>query len=166
MNRYRHFRNFDRNQNLDKYPHLEYPELYLLEGGYKIFYEKFKHHCNPLGYIEMNDPNYMEELKEAHKQYTRDSRKFRSRSCSDLRINRASRKKRALQDRSETRVNLFGSTKCNLDMDEDVDDDLLIKTSMDLDIDDIGGEMKSPLRSSCASMPDIDLSYRAKIRYQ
>jgi hypothetical protein len=38
----RFLRNQDRALNEDCYPYLHYPELYLLEGGYKSFYEHFK----------------------------------------------------------------------------------------------------------------------------
>lgn len=38
----RFLRNQDRALNEDVYPYLHYPELYLLEGGYKSFYENFK----------------------------------------------------------------------------------------------------------------------------
>jgi rhodanese-related sulfurtransferase len=38
----RFLRNKDRALNEDVYPNLHYPELYLLEGGYKSFYENFK----------------------------------------------------------------------------------------------------------------------------
>ncbi len=51
MNRYednyclfslRYFRSEDRNIHERSYPELHYPEIYLLEGGYKIFYEYSK----------------------------------------------------------------------------------------------------------------------------
>lgn len=38
----RFLRNQDRALNEEVYPNLHYPELYLLEGGYKSFYENFK----------------------------------------------------------------------------------------------------------------------------
>ena len=34
-------RKIDRQKNDMAFPRLYYPELYLLEGGYKAFYEKF-----------------------------------------------------------------------------------------------------------------------------
>lgn len=40
--RSRFLRKFDRDSNKDCYPQLHYPELYLLEGGYKNFYENQK----------------------------------------------------------------------------------------------------------------------------
>jgi len=40
--RLRYLRNEDRQSNKDNYPSLHHPEIYLLEGGYKAFYEKYK----------------------------------------------------------------------------------------------------------------------------
>ncbi|RVD90830.1 M phase inducer phosphatase [Tubulinosema ratisbonensis] len=37
-----------------EYPKLKFPEIYILEGGYKSFYEKFPEHCIPRGYVKMN----------------------------------------------------------------------------------------------------------------
>ena len=36
--RYRFLRSQDREMNKDNYPALNFPEVYLLEGGYKAFY--------------------------------------------------------------------------------------------------------------------------------
>jgi len=38
----RFLRSQDRTLNKECYPHLHYPEIYLLEGGYKVFYENEK----------------------------------------------------------------------------------------------------------------------------
>ena len=38
----RYFRSEDRNIHEKTYPELHYPEIYLLEGGYKAFYEYSK----------------------------------------------------------------------------------------------------------------------------
>jgi len=40
--RLRYFRSEDRNIHERSYPELHYPEIYLLEGGYKAFYEYSK----------------------------------------------------------------------------------------------------------------------------
>nr|XP_023020790.1 M-phase inducer phosphatase-like [Leptinotarsa decemlineata] len=40
-NLYRYLRKEDRNRNKDNYPSLNFPEVYLLEGGYKSFFEQY-----------------------------------------------------------------------------------------------------------------------------
>lgn len=60
---YRFLRNKDREANKEHYPDLYYPELYLLEGGYKAFYAKHKSNCDPQTYLPMNNKGYEEELR-------------------------------------------------------------------------------------------------------
>lgn len=50
-----HLRKSDRILNFDNYPNLKYPDILILDGGYKQFYEKFSHHCYPQNYVEMKD---------------------------------------------------------------------------------------------------------------
>lgn len=59
----RFLRNKDRDIHQYEYPKLYYPELYLLEGGYKEFYEQKKDYCEPQGYREMIDVDYNQELR-------------------------------------------------------------------------------------------------------
>mmetsp|Transcript_19334 Transcript_19334/g.28810 ORF Transcript_19334/g.28810 Transcript_19334/m.28810 type:complete len:563 (-) Transcript_19334:12-1700(-) len=61
---YRTFRNQDRKLNQHNYPNLHYPELYLLEGGYKQFFHECKTQCEPQAYIEMKHPDYLRQFKE------------------------------------------------------------------------------------------------------
>ena len=49
----REIRERDRLVNKDNYPYLHYPELYLLEGGYKNFFETNKDLCLPKSYKPM-----------------------------------------------------------------------------------------------------------------
>lgn len=51
----------DRQNN--KYPLLMYPELYLLDGGYRDFYKKHKEYCVPQAYRPMKSSNHRDELK-------------------------------------------------------------------------------------------------------
>lgn len=48
----RMLRNFDRTQNM--YPNLRFPEVYILEGGYKAFFSVFPGLCVPRGYVKMH----------------------------------------------------------------------------------------------------------------
>ncbi|KAI8823298.1 Rhodanese-like domain-containing protein [Chytriomyces cf. hyalinus JEL632] len=58
-----HLRNHDRNLNIQEYPYLDYPHVFILDGGYKAFFTAFQDYCNPCGYREMSDPEYTHELK-------------------------------------------------------------------------------------------------------
>lgn len=59
----RFLRNQDRTLNKDSYPHLFYPELYLLEGGYKAFYEQNESQCEPQTYKPMLHKDHADDLK-------------------------------------------------------------------------------------------------------
>ncbi|XP_067656498.1 M-phase inducer phosphatase-like [Haliotis asinina] len=59
----RHLRNLDRKLNSDRYPFLFYPEVYLLDGGYKAFYEQHQSQCNPRNYVPMLHQNYSKQLR-------------------------------------------------------------------------------------------------------
>jgi M-phase inducer phosphatase 2 len=56
LNRYRHLRSLDRASNT--YPALQYPEIYLLEGGYKAFFQEHMEYCEPPNYRLMVDPDF------------------------------------------------------------------------------------------------------------
>lgn len=45
------------------YPALQFPELYLLEGGYRVFYQQYPDLCTPEGYTMMLDVNFSDDLK-------------------------------------------------------------------------------------------------------
>ncbi|XP_055716107.1 M-phase inducer phosphatase-like isoform X2 [Phlebotomus papatasi] len=59
----RFLRSHDRHCNEDSYPALHYPEMYLLHGGYKEFYETYPDLCDPKSYRQMLDPGFCEEYK-------------------------------------------------------------------------------------------------------
>jgi hypothetical protein len=42
---------------------LNYPELYLLHGGYKTFFEKHSDKCEPRAYRPMLDPGHEHDLR-------------------------------------------------------------------------------------------------------
>lgn len=45
------------------YPHMFYPELYIMKGGYQEFFQKFPHLCHPQGYRQMDDPEFISQCK-------------------------------------------------------------------------------------------------------
>lgn len=59
----RFLRQMDREVNRERYPFLCYPEIYLLEGGYKAFFQGHSSLCVPESYTPMDEPNFRAELK-------------------------------------------------------------------------------------------------------
>lgn len=59
----RFLRNKDRDIHKNCYPKLYYPELYLLEGGYKAFFGQCKELCEPQEYLKMVDEDHAQDLK-------------------------------------------------------------------------------------------------------
>lgn len=60
---YKKLRERDRTLNLNVYPGLHYPEIYLLHLGYKEFYNNYPALCTGR-YTEMADPRYGNELRQ------------------------------------------------------------------------------------------------------
>ncbi|XP_074025746.1 M-phase inducer phosphatase-like [Leptinotarsa decemlineata] len=83
-NLYRYLRKEDRNRNEDNYPSLNFPEVYLFEGGYKSFFEQYSEMCTPMAYKQMPHPDYMDDLRHV-------KRKSKTWNC-DSRGGRSSRK--------------------------------------------------------------------------
>lgn len=48
----------DRDANNEIYPALHYPEIYLLDGGYKEFFKYYTELCDPNTYLPMLEPAY------------------------------------------------------------------------------------------------------------
>ncbi|XP_049823164.1 M-phase inducer phosphatase-like isoform X2 [Aethina tumida] len=62
-NLYRYLRKEDRHRNEQEYPSLNYPEIYLLEGGYKNFFQYYSEMCIPIAYKEMLHPEHEHDLR-------------------------------------------------------------------------------------------------------
>ena len=59
---WKHIRDLDRKvHGMDGFPNLFYPEMYLLEGGYKCFFERFPMHCDPSAYVPMDHAGFDSE---------------------------------------------------------------------------------------------------------
>lgn len=50
----RHVRKQDRATNVEYYPRLTYPEVYILDGGYSGFFAEHRDRCFPQNYVEMD----------------------------------------------------------------------------------------------------------------
>ncbi|XP_069141026.1 M-phase inducer phosphatase 2-like [Argopecten irradians] len=59
----RFLRTQDRAQNEANYPSLTYPEMYLLDGGFKAFYQTDKTLCYPMEYKPMLHPGHGKDLR-------------------------------------------------------------------------------------------------------
>ncbi|XP_059050301.1 M-phase inducer phosphatase-like [Achroia grisella] len=60
----RFLRSSDRAKNMENYPSLHYPEVYLLHEGYRSFYQRHPQLCTPEGYTAMLDPKHKQLLKQ------------------------------------------------------------------------------------------------------
>lgn len=59
----RYLRQVDRELNRENYPKLNYPEVYLLDGGYKNFFAQCQDKCVPMTYKTMADKNHSDDLR-------------------------------------------------------------------------------------------------------
>ncbi|KAI1723909.1 rhodanese-like domain-containing protein [Ditylenchus destructor] len=64
----RELRKLDRARNEHQYPFVNYKEIYLLDRGYKQFYDvsKYVEFCEPKNYIPMHHEDYEAELERFH----------------------------------------------------------------------------------------------------
>ncbi|KAM4029065.1 M-phase inducer phosphatase 1 [Anomaloglossus baeobatrachus] len=53
----------EKDRDLNEYPRLHYPELYILQGGYKDFFQKCKSFCDPEYYRPMHHEDFKEDLR-------------------------------------------------------------------------------------------------------
>jgi M-phase inducer phosphatase 2 len=58
------FRSLDRQYNIEKYPALSFPAVYLLDGGYAEFYRHVscQRWCEPQGYVSMFEQEFAQDL--------------------------------------------------------------------------------------------------------
>jgi len=58
-----YLRQRDRELKQFLYPQLFYPDIYILEGGYKAFCNLYPEFCTPSHYVSMSDPCFADECK-------------------------------------------------------------------------------------------------------
>lgn len=73
-----HLRTCDRNVNQDNYPHLDYPDILILEGGYKSFFDRKPSRCYPQRYVEMNDDKHKNVCEKELDRFRRDLKRASS----------------------------------------------------------------------------------------
>lgn len=64
-NMFRHIRDLDRFKHLRTYPELDYPHLFVLDGGYRAFFVQYADLCEPREYVKMSDSRFCEEYNYA-----------------------------------------------------------------------------------------------------
>jgi M-phase inducer tyrosine phosphatase len=67
------FRDHDRLENIARYPTLDYPTIYLLQGGYSRFFEECPDLCDG-GYVPMREARFVRSgaLMRSHSRYASD----------------------------------------------------------------------------------------------
>ncbi|EED22067.1 cell cycle control protein tyrosine phosphatase Mih1, putative [Talaromyces stipitatus ATCC 10500] len=51
-------RHKDRAYNIERYPNLTFPEMYILDGGYSAFFAQHRDLCHPQNYVEMTSKEH------------------------------------------------------------------------------------------------------------
>jgi M-phase inducer tyrosine phosphatase len=72
-------RELDRKINLENYPRLFYPQIYVISGGFKEFHQKYPELCSPAEYVPMTDERYTEVCAQSMSQFRKDLSTFRNR---------------------------------------------------------------------------------------
>ncbi|RLV93818.1 M-phase inducer phosphatase [Spathaspora sp. JA1] len=76
----RHLRKCDRMANSHLYPYLTYPDIVVLEQGYKTFFMKYPYLCDPQDYVEMKDLNHESNCADQLHKVRQDSKLVRAKS--------------------------------------------------------------------------------------
>ena len=73
------FREIDRKRNSDNYPFLQFPNVFIIKGGFAEIYKKQPELCQGF-YLPMRDQKFVEngEMKKMHSIYEREMEKFRN----------------------------------------------------------------------------------------
>ncbi|KAK2021504.1 Rhodanese-like protein, partial [Colletotrichum zoysiae] len=59
-----YIRSADRATHVHDYPLLDYPDLYILDGGYHAFFSQFPLQCSPQAYVSMTESGHGSEGEE------------------------------------------------------------------------------------------------------
>lgn len=103
-----HLRKADRIFNSDNYPRLLYPDIVVLEGGYKKFFDSHKEWCVPQAYVEMKDIKHKRACEVEMSKVIQASKLTRARSFNQFQLHSSS------HSRSSSFTALLTSTEQNL----------------------------------------------------
>ncbi|KAK9462633.1 Rhodanese-like protein [Lipomyces oligophaga] len=73
-----HLRSCDRSANVANYPKLDFPDIYILNGGYRDFFSIYKTHCRPQQYIEMRSEKHVEDCEREMNRFRRSMKRTSS----------------------------------------------------------------------------------------
>ncbi|AJP40741.1 AHL_G0041020.mRNA.1.CDS.1 [Saccharomyces cerevisiae] len=77
-----HLRNCDRIINQDHYPKLFYPDILILDGGYKAVFDNFPELCYPRQYVGMNSQENLLNCEQEMDKFRRESKRFATKNNS------------------------------------------------------------------------------------
>lgn len=77
-----HLRNCDRVLNYENYPMLHYPDVIVLEGGYRSFFDKFKPRCFPCRYVGMDSQEHLDKCESEMEKFRKNSKRVITRENS------------------------------------------------------------------------------------
>lgn len=96
-----HLRKRDRYVNMNSYPELSYPDIYILNGGYSAFWHKGdRDKCNPRSYLEMNDAAHTRTCEKEMGKFRRNTKFTRTQSFTYGALSGSSSSSSAQQDSS------------------------------------------------------------------
>lgn len=81
-----HLRNCDRMINYDNYPDLYYPDILILDGGYKGFFDEYPNLCFPRKYVGMDSSENLTSRDQEMERFRNDSKKMISRNSSSHKL--------------------------------------------------------------------------------
>jgi M-phase inducer tyrosine phosphatase len=65
---------------MHRYPALNYPDIYILEGGYSSFFNQHKMRCEPQHYVEMGDEKHKRTCEREMSKFRRHTKFSRTQS--------------------------------------------------------------------------------------
>ncbi|KAH7109400.1 putative M-phase inducer phosphatase [Dactylonectria estremocensis] len=75
-------RSRDRTRNMEVYPNLTFPDVYVLDGGYSAFFPKNQDRCSPPYYIPMKNKQHSRARRQGLERLR--ARRGHIRSCNEL----------------------------------------------------------------------------------
>lgn len=110
-------RSIDRVRNELRYPHVEYPEMYLLDYGYKSLWNRSecRQICEPQSYIPMNHSLYSSEFKSARLERHHSMASLKPNGDTGHREEKSKKCARSAIRRNKSTLSMLSRSSCALD---------------------------------------------------